>query len=193
MGAARKPCAFGGAAMKQKVVVSVAGVVVIFLLAVLAVNGILGQESRSSNPGAQPVSQVLQITGVPTEDLRMNRVLRHGSFTTLILSLRNYCGDVPVANPDPRKQWVQVELVIGNGNTEPLPLLLALKDVLLVTESDQAYPPTQRECPVTFGVPDLPANALTRGTLVFDIPAGETPKLLRYTLDGTDVVAGLRY
>jgi hypothetical protein len=89
---------------------------------------------------------------VATDDLRMHRVVQQGPFTTLVLSLRNYCGKLRKTSPDP-----------------------------------------QSECPPAFTAAQIQANGLVRGQLMFDIPAGESPKLLRYTLDDTVVIAGLRY
>lgn len=177
--------------MKYKALISILGLVVV-AAGVLFVISLVAQ--RGSPVPASVVTSPESATAVapaPTDDLRMNRVVRHDNLTTLILSLRNYCGDVRDVNPDPQNQFVSVELIIGNQGSQAVPL--DLRNVEIVTEDDSVYPLMQATCVQGFAATAIPANGLTRGQLAFDIPVGETPKLLRYTLGDSAIVAGLRY
>jgi hypothetical protein len=181
-----------GAAMKHKAAISFAGLVIAAVVVVMGLS-VLTRSTSSSETERIDQPAIAQAASAPvaTDDLRMHRVVQQGPFTTLVLSLRNYCGKLRKTSPDPEKQFISVELVIGNLSGQLLPL--ALRDVELVTENDSAYPLTQSECPPAFTAAQIQANGLVRGQLMFDIPAGESPKLLRYTLDNTVVIAGLRY
>ena len=177
--------------MKQKALISIVGLVVVAVGVVF----VLSLLTRRSNPA--PATAVIEpqvtiaATPIPTDDLRMNRVVRQNTITTLVLSLRSYCGNARNANPDPQNKVVSVDLVIGNQGNQVV--TLDLRDVQLITEDGSAYSLLQNGCAPAFTATAIPANGLTRGQLAFDIPAGKTPKLLRYTLGDTDVIAGLRY
>lgn len=177
--------------MRQKALISIVGLVILAMGGVLLLR-LFAQRGSPAPASADIPAQVATVaTPIPTADLRMNRVVQQDNLTTLVLSLRNYCGDARNVNPSPQNHFVSVELVIGNQGSQTL--TLDLRDVQIVTEDDRVYPLLQAACASAFTTTVIPANGLARGQLVFDIPAGEAPKLLRYTLGGTAVIAGLRY
>lgn len=178
--------------MKHRAVLSFAGLVIAAVVVVMGLS-VLSRQAGSSQADKVGQPAVAQTTSAPAmiDDLRINRVVRHGSFTTLVLSMRNYCGKLLEPNPDPQKKFVSVELVIGNQSGQVLPL--ALQDSELITENDTAYPLMQDGCPPAFSATAIPSNGLARGQLVFVIPAGETPKMLRYLLADTLMTVSLRY
>lgn len=177
--------------MKHKAFVSIVGLVVV-AVGVMFVLSLFAQRSNSApaTPVMQPAVAAV-VTLAPTDDLRMYRVVRQNDLTTLVLSLRSYCGDARSVNPDPQNKIVSVELVIGNQGSQVV--ALELRNVQLITEDNSAYPLTQTGCAPAFSATAIPVNGLTRGQLAFDIPISKTPKLLRYTLGDTEVIAGLRY
>lgn len=173
--------------MKHKALLSFAGLGVLAVLAIVFIQG--------RQPAVAPVVPAQMddspATLLPTDDLRMNRVVQHGDYTALVVSLRSYCGKQLAPYADPQKKYVSVELVIGNQGVHALPA--ALRDVELVTEDGSTYPLELTDCTPSFIGQEIPAAGLLRGQLVFVIPAGNTPKLVRYTLGDTAVIAGLRY
>lgn len=177
--------------MKHKAVISFAG---LSLAGVIVVLGLVMLSRRAGPlPAATIASQPLASVDSPAieGEMRMHRIVQQGDLTTLVLSLRGYCGSSLQPFTEPQKQFVSVELVIGNQTAQALPLTLG--NVELVTESDKAYPLLQNECPPAFSLNEIPANGLVRGQLAFRIPAGESPKLIRYTLGERALISGLRY
>lgn len=177
--------------MKQRAVFAIVGLVVLGIGVVLVLRMFTQRGSPTPAPAVIQPQAVIAATPISTDDLRMNRVVQSNGLTTLVLSLRNYCGDARNVNPNSQNQFVSVELIIGNQGSQTMTLVLS--NVQIVTESDKAFPLLQAGCAQGFVADAIPANGLARGQLVFDIPAGETPKLLRYTLGDTAVIAGLRY
>ena len=121
----------------------------------------------------------------------MNRIVQKDNYTLLVLTVRNHCGLVASATPAQQKQIFSIELIIGNRNTHPLPF--ALSDVQLIANDDSAYPVVITGCAQELKPQNLAANSLTRGELVFEVPAGIQPKLLRYSAGDAVLIAGLRY
>jgi hypothetical protein len=180
-----------GSTMKQKALISIVGLVVVAMGAVLVLRMFAQRGSPAPATAVMPPQVATAVTPVPTDDLRMNRVVQNDDLTTLVISLRNYCGDARNVSPNPQNQFVSVEFVIGNQGSQTI--ALDLRDAQIITEDDKVYPLLQAGCVQGFAAAAIPANGLARGQLVFDIPAGEKPKLLRYTLGDTAVIAGLRY
>lgn len=177
--------------MKHKAWVSIIGLVVVAMGVVLALSLFAQRSSPALATIVTSSESTTVIVPAPTPDLRINRVVRQGELTMLVLSLRNYCGEARNVNPDPQNKFVSVELVIGNQSNQVV--TLDLRNVQIVTEDGSAYPLLQNGCAPAFAATAIPANGLTRGQLAFDIPINKTPKLLRYTLGDKAMIAGLRY
>jgi hypothetical protein len=173
--------------MKHKALLSFAGLAMLAVLIIVFIQGRQPANAPVSTGSTNDSPAAVQ----PADDLRMNRVVQHGNYTALVLSLRNYCGKLLAPNADPQRKFVSVDMVIGNQGAQALPA--ALRDVELVTEEGSTYPLERTDCAPSFAGQEIPANGLLRGQLVFVIPAGNTPKLVRYTLGDTAIITGLRY
>ncbi len=176
--------------MKNKALISFAGLIIV----VLATTFVLMRRQPAmpvTSTSASPANTATALFVAPTDVVRMNRIVQKDNYSLLVLTVRNHCGLIASATPAQKKQFLSVELIIGNQNAQPLPF--ALSDVQLIADDDNAYPAVITGCAQELKPQSLAANSLTRGELVFEVPAGIQPKLLRYSAGDAVLIAGLRY